>query len=143
MNKVILMGRLTRDPEMRLTPQGTAVAQFTTAVNRRFGKSGEADFINCVAWRQTAEFIGRYFHKGKMIALEGSIQTRTWDGKDGKKQYATEVIADAVYFCEKEKRTSPGDGYQPMPSYDEPQGYKPDNGFEEVDDEASEDDIPF
>lgn len=100
MNKVILMGRLTRDPELSQTPQGTAVARFSIAVNRRFAKEGQqqADFINCTAWRQQAEFICRYFKKGSMIAVVGSIQTRSWDGQDGKKQYATEVVADEVYF---------------------------------------------
>ena len=100
MNKVILMGRLTKDVEMRQTPNGIAVARFTIAVNRRFAKDGgqQADFINCIAWRKTGEFISRYFQKGSMIAVVGSIQTRIWDGNDGKKQYATEVIVDEAYF---------------------------------------------
>lgn len=100
MNKVILMGRLTKDVEMRQTPNGIAVARFTIAVNRRFAKDGgqQADFINCIAWRKTGEFISRYFQKGSMIAVVGSIQTRSWDGNDGKKQYATEVIVDEAYF---------------------------------------------
>ena len=92
MNKVILMGRLTRDVEMRQTPNGVSLARFSIAVNRRFaGKDAQqqADFINCVAWRQTGEFIARYFQKGSMIAVVGSIQSRSWDGQDGKKQYAT------------------------------------------------------
>lgn len=101
MNKVILMGRLTRDVEMRQTPNGVSLARFSIAVNRRFaGKDAQqqADFINCVAWRQTGEFIARYFQKGSMIAVVGSIQSRSWDGNDGKKQYATEVIVDEAYF---------------------------------------------
>lgn len=101
MNKVILMGRLTRDPEMRQTPTGVAVARLTIAVNRRFKNSSggyDADFISCVAWRTTAEFICRYFRKGAMIAVSGSIQTRSWDGQDGKKQYSTEVVIDDAYF---------------------------------------------
>ncbi len=100
MNKAILMGRLTRDPEMRTTPQGVSVCSFSIAVNRRFSKDGQqqADFINCVAWRQQAEFICKYFTKGSMIAVVGSIQTRTWDGQDGKKQYATEVVVDEAHF---------------------------------------------
>lgn len=100
MNKVILMGRLTKDVEMRQTPNGIAVARFTIAVNRRFAKDGgqQADFINCIAWRKTGEFISRYFQKGSMIAVVGSIQTRSWDGNDGKKQYAIEVIVDEAYF---------------------------------------------
>ncbi len=100
MNKAILMGRLTRDPEIRTTDVGTSVCNFSIAVNRRFVKEGQqqADFINCVAWRQQAEFICKYFTKGSMIAVVGTIQTRTWDGQDGKKQYATEVVVDETHF---------------------------------------------
>ena len=100
MNKAILMGRLTADPEIKQTPNGVAVAKFTLAVNRRFAKEGQqqADFINCVAWRNQADFIGKYFRKGNMAAIVGSIQTSSWNGEDGKKRYATEVIADEVYF---------------------------------------------
>ncbi|MGN0162365.1 MAG: single-stranded DNA-binding protein [Candidatus Ornithomonoglobus sp.] len=100
MNKVLLVGRLTADPELRQTPQGTAVTRFTVAVDRRFRREGgqQADFITCVAWRQQAEFVCRYFNKGKLIGVEGSIQTSSWDGKDGKRQYSTEVICDNVEF---------------------------------------------
>lgn len=100
MNKVILMGRLTRDPEMKQTTTGLSVARLTIAVNRRFAKDGQqtADFIGCVAWRQTAEFICKYFRKGSMIAVVGNIQTRSWDGQDGKKQYATDIVIDEAYF---------------------------------------------
>lgn len=100
MNKAILMGRLTADPEIKQTPNGVAVARFTLAVNRRFAKEGQqqADFINCVAWRNQADFISKYFRKGNMIVIAGSIQTSSWNGEDGKKRYATEVIADEVYF---------------------------------------------
>lgn len=101
MNKVILMGRLTKEVEMRQTPNGIAVARFAIAVNRRFKNANgeyDVDFINCIAWRKTGEFISRYFQKGSMIAVVGSIQTRSWDGNDGKKQYATEVIVDEAYF---------------------------------------------
>ena len=111
MNKVILMGRLTRDVEMRQTPNGVSLARFSIAVNRRFaGKDAQqqADFINCVAWRQTGEFIARYFQKGGMIAIVGSIQTRSWDGNDGKKQYATEVIVDEAYFTGSKSENSTG-----------------------------------
>ena len=111
MNKVILMGRLTRDVEMRQTPNGVSLARFSIAVNRRFaGKDAQqqADFINCVAWRQTGEFIARYFQKGSMIAVVGSIQSRNWDGNDGKKQYATEVIVDEAYFTGSKSENSTG-----------------------------------
>ena len=111
MNKVILMGRLTKDVEMRQTPNGVSLARFSIAVTRRFKNSNgeyDADFINCVAWRQTGEFIARYFQKGSMIAIVGSIQTRSWDGNDGKKQYATEVIVDEAYFTGSKSENSTG-----------------------------------
>ncbi len=106
LNKVILMGRFTRDPELRSTPQGISTCAFSIAVDRNFVRPGEerkADFINCVAWRQTAEFISKYFRKGSMVALEGSIQTRSWDDNEGKKRYATEVIVSQVYFAESKR----------------------------------------
>ncbi len=112
LNKVILMGRFTRDPELRSTPQGTSTCSFSIAVDRNFVRPGEerkADFINCVAWRQTAEFISKYFKKGSLVALEGSIQTRSWDDNEGKKRYATEVIVNQVYFAES-KRDSQNSG---------------------------------
>ena len=111
MNKVILMGRLTKDVEMRQTPNGVSLARFSIAVTRRFKNSNgeyDADFINCIAWRQTGEFIARYFQKGSMIAVVGSIQTRSWDGNDGKKQYATEVIVDEAYFTGSKSENSTG-----------------------------------
>lgn len=102
LNKVILGGRLTADVELRQTPQGTSVCQFTIAVNRKTGKDQEqqADFITCVAWRNTAEFISKYFKKGSSICISGSIQTRNWIDNNGQKRYATEVIADEAYFVD-------------------------------------------
>ena len=103
MNKVILMGRLTRDPEVRYTQSNTAVASFSIAVNRRFVKQGEerkADFINIVAWNQTAEFVSKYFKKGQQVGIIGRIQTRNYDDADGKKVYVTEVVAEEVYFAD-------------------------------------------
>lgn len=113
MNKAILMGRLTADPEMRQTPNGITVARFSIAVQRRFAKEGQqqADFINCVAWRQQAEFLCRYFRKGNMVAVVGSIQTSSWDGSDGKKRYSTEVVVDEINFTG--ERTSGGQNQQP------------------------------
>lgn len=165
MNKAILMGRLTRDPEMRQTPNGIPVARFSIAVNRRFAKEGQqnADFIECVAWRQTAEFVCRYFHKGSMIALTGSIQSRSWDGSDGKKRYATEVVADEVYFTgEKASGQQPqsgynsgysnsgfGGGYSQPTQQEAPQTFPGNVGFGDFDSEGfstidgSEDDLPF
>lgn len=106
MNKVILIGRLTKDPEIRYTAgNNTAVCQFTVAVDRRFKSENQptADFIPIVAWRQTAEFVSKYFTKGSRIALVGQIQTRSWDDTEGQKHYVTEVIADNVEFCESKK----------------------------------------
>lgn len=103
MNKAILVGRLTADPELKVTPTGVSVCSFSVAVNRRFANANgerKADFINCVAWRQTAEFICNYFSKGRMIGLVGSIQTRDWTDNEGKKRYATEVVVDEAYFTE-------------------------------------------
>ena len=157
MNRVILMGRLTRDPELSQTPQGTAVARFSIAVNRRFAKEGQqqADFINCVAWRQQAEFVCKYFRKGSMIATIGSIQTRSWDGQDGKKQYATEVIVDEVYFTgsKSESGTSGADsgfggGFTPAPAQERPVQSQDDfNPFGDADfmamGDGADDDLPF
>lgn len=130
MNKVILMGRLTKEPELKQTPNQVSVIRFSLAVNRRFVKEGqqEVDFINCVAWRQTAEFISRYFHKGSMIAVAGSIQTRSWEGQDGKRQYATEVLADEVYFTGEKKLEN-----QSQPQADIFTGFAP----------ADDEDLPF
>lgn len=104
MNKVILLGRMTKDVEMRHTQNDKAVCSFTVAVNRRTkGSSGkqETDFINCVAWDKLAEFISKYFRKGDAIALIGRLQTRAWEDKDGKKHYVTEINVDEVYFARK------------------------------------------
>ena len=103
LNSVNLIGRFTRDPELRSTPNGVSTCSFTIAVDRNFVRQGEerkADFINCVAWRQTAELISRFFKKGNLIALEGSIQTRNWDDNEGKRHYATEVVVDRIHFVE-------------------------------------------
>ena len=102
LNRVILMGRLTADPELRKTASDLSVTSFTLAVDRNYGKGADrqTDFINCVAWRQTAEFISRYFQKGRMIALEGSLQTRNYEDKTGAKRTAYEVIVDQAYFAD-------------------------------------------
>ncbi len=106
LNKAILMGRFTRDPELRSTPQGVSTCSFSLAVDRNFVRQGEerkADFISCVAWRQTAEFVSKYFKKGNLVAVEGSIQSRTWDDAEGKRHYATEVLVNQVYFVESKR----------------------------------------
>ena len=107
MNKVILLGRLTKDPEVRYTQNNILVASFTLAVNKRFAKEGErrSDFINIVAWNKTGEFASKYFQKGQQVGVIGRLQTRNWDDQDGKKHYVTEVIAEEVYFADSKKET--------------------------------------
>lgn len=102
-NKAILMGRLTRDPELRHTGTGTPVCSFSIAIDNGYGENRQTDFINCVAWNKTAEFVSNYFQKGRMIIVIGRIQTRTWEGQDGKKNYATEVVASEVSFGESKR----------------------------------------
>lgn len=113
LNRVILMGRITQDLELKQTTGGSAVLQFNIAVERSFVKQGEerqADFITCVAWRQQAEFISKYFAKGRMIAIEGNLRTRTYDDKNGTKHYVTEVYVDSVSFTGEPKQD--GGNYQ-------------------------------
>jgi len=102
MNKCILMGRLTKEPELKYTTTNMAVCNFTLAVNRRFAKEGQqtTDFVNIITWNKTAEFCSKWFKKGQQVAVIGSIQTHTWDDKEGKKHYATDVVADEAYFAE-------------------------------------------
>lgn len=102
MNKTILIGRLTKDPELRYTPNGIAVANFTIAVNRPFAKEGDqqADFINCVVWRRLAENLANYQRKGNQIAVEGRIQTRSYENQEGKRVYVTEVVADNIQYLD-------------------------------------------
>lgn len=109
-NKAILMGRLTRDPELRHTGSGTAVCSFSIAIDNGYGDNRQTDFINCVAWNKTAEFVEKYFTKGRMIIVVGRISTRTWEGQDGKKNYVTEVVASEVSFGES-KRAADDNGY--------------------------------
>ena len=119
MNKVILIGRLARDPEMRTTATGTNVTRFTVAVSRPFtGAGGDrgADFISCIAWRRQAENIAKYCTKGSQIAVEGRIQTGSYDGQDGSKRYVTEVIADNVEFMSS-SRNNPNSGQTPVSAY--------------------------
>lgn len=128
-NRAILIGRLCNDPEMRTTPNGINVATFRIAVDRP-GKEKKADFITIVAWRQAAEFVCRYFSKGKAIGVEGSIQTRDYTDKEGNKRTAFEVVTDRVFFVEnKREGNSQPDAV-----------YTPDNAFQVVDDDS---DLPF
>ena len=114
LNHITIMGRLTRDPELRRTGSGIAVASFTVAVDRDFGSRDggerETDFIDCVAWRQTGEFVSKYFTKGSMIVVSGRLQIRNWNDKDGNKRRSAEVVADNCYFGES-KRADSGSSY--------------------------------
>ena len=114
LNHIVIMGRLTRDPELRRTGSGVAVASFTVAVDRDFGKNKngekETDFIDCVAWRQTGEFVSKYFTKGRMAVVSGRLQIRNWTDKDGNKRRSAEVVADNCYFGES-NRNSEGNAY--------------------------------
>ena len=110
LNKIIIMGRLTRDPELRRTGSGLAVCNFSVAVDRDFAsQSGEkeTDFIDCVAWRQTGEFISKYFTKGRMIAVEGRLEIRSWTDKDGNKRRTAEIAVNNAYFAESKKDAAP------------------------------------
>jgi single-strand DNA-binding protein len=131
LNRAILMGRLVADPELRNTPSGVAVVQFRLAVDRDYtpkGQEKQTDFINIVAWRNTAEFIAKYFEKGQLIALAGSIQTRSYTDNQGNKRSVTEVIANQAYFC-----GGKNDNKKEKPSFDE-------NDFEEINTDY---DLPF
>lgn len=115
-NKAIIMGRLTRDPELRHTGSGTPVCSFTVAVDNGYGENRQADFINCVAWNKTAEFVSKYFTKGRIIIVIGRIATRTWEGQDGKKNYVTEVVANEVSFGESKRSQESGGYTAPAPA---------------------------
>ena len=145
MNNVSLIGRLAADPEMRTTQSGISTCSFRIDVQRRFkNQQGQydADFISCVAWRQTAEFIGKYFSKGSGIALTGSIQTRSYDGQDGRKHYVTEVVADNVEFPPKPAGSGQHEPYGDAGAQDEAKLGPPDkDGFREV--EGEDDELPF
>lgn len=142
-NSVVIMGRLTFDPELRTTPNGISVVRFQVACERNFQRSGEerkADFIDVTAWRQTAEFISRYFHKGSMIAVEGSIQTENFTDQNGNKRKSVQVVANNVSFCgsKAESGTNSNPAYsQPAPSY----ASADNSDFEEIVDD--DDDLPF
>lgn len=143
LNRIILMGRLTRDPELRRTQNGTAVTSFSIAVDRDFKNkdTGEksTDFIDIVAWRQTAEFVCDYFSKGRMAVVEGRLQIRDWTGKDGNKRRSAEVLADNIYFGDS-KRDANGD-YSAPQSYNYGGNDSSSQSFSEVDDDEGE--LPF
>ena len=149
MNKVILMGRLTADPELKTTPSGISVTSFSIAVDRNYVKQGEerqTDFINIVCWRQRAEFVCKYFTKGQLIALDGSIQTRQYQDKNGNNRTAFEVVADNVYFTGDRRNSGAaqgGDFAQPsVPAEAPASAYTSGTtvSFEEI---SLDDDLPF
>ena len=153
LNHIVLMGRLTRDPELRRTGSGTPVASFTIAVDRDYGNQEtgqkETDFIEIVAWRNTAEFVFKYFTKGRMAVVDGRLQIRNWQDKNGNKRKSAEVIADHVYFGDSKKEGAPaGDpgGYgqsygQQQPSYGAPSyDYGPQADYPVMDDDSE---LPF
>ena len=110
LNKAILMGRLTADPELRHTQSNIPVTSFTLAVDRSFGKEKQTDFLDIVAWRNTAEFVSKWFRKGMLVAVSGRMQTRTWEDKQGNKRKTVEVVADEVFFTEGKKREQEEEG---------------------------------
>ena len=143
-NIVILTGRLTSDVELKTTPNGVSVCSFSIAVERRHkqGEDRQADFINIVAWRNSAEFVSKYFHKGSMIGIEGAIQTRRYQDKDGNNRTAFEVVANNVHFVESKKSQGSTEGNSiPVPENDLlPELADRLSGFEEV---SGNDDLPF
>ena len=143
LNCAVIMGRLTADPELRQTPSGVSVTRFTVAVDRGYVKAGEerkADFINVVAWRQTAEFVSRYFQKGSMIAVQGSIQTGSYE-KDGVKRYTVEISADNVSFCGSKSETGTNGASSTTASTAAPSFSN--GGLDDFAAMADDDDLPF
>ena len=146
MNKLTIIGNLTRDPESRTTPNGNNVCTFTVAVNRRRSQNSnqpEADFFNVTAWRERAEFVAKYFRKGSAVCVVGSIQNRTWTDQQGVKRYMTDIVADEVNFVESRSSSDSYSGQQepyaaPTPAYSSPAASAP--KFEEI---KTDDDLPF
>lgn len=159
MNKVILIGRLARDPEMRTTGGGISVTRFTVAVSRPFnpqnGGQPQTDFIGCIAWRRQAENVAKYCSKGSQVAVEGRIQTGSYDGQDGQKRYTTDIVADSITFLgsrgqsDNNSMENNNSYSQPMPSYNEPQTMETtdvsEDPFKDFGEEIalSDDDLPF
>ncbi len=152
LNKVILAGRLTADPELKQTTSNVSVLRFTLAVNRRFSRNAngeqneqQTDFISMVAWRQTAEFISKYFRKGSALCVTGSIQTRRWQDQQGQTRYGTDVVVDEAMFVDSRNESGNAQGYVPeaynnaaAPAFSSSQGATP--NFEELN---TDDDLPF
>ena len=149
LNHIIIMGRLTRDPELRRTGSGVAVASFTVAVDRDFGSreggEKETDFIDCVAWRQTGEFVSKYFTKGRMAVVSGRLQIRNWTDKEGNKRRTAEIVADNVYFGDSKRDGDSGNAYSAAPAAPAFGGYSapaaPASDFAMLDDNDAQ--LPF
>lgn len=148
-NNVVLVGRLTRDPELRKTQSGTSVLSFTCAVNRKFQSQDQtADFINCVAWNQTADFLARYATKGALVGVEGRIQTRNYEDKTGNRVYVTEVVCDSVQLLEsraeaQRRQSNEGQGVSQGGYYEDNSTVDIEEEFGEVTLDISSDDTPF
>ena len=145
LNHIVLMGRLTRDPELRRTGSGVAVASFTLAVDRDYAAQGaekETDFVDIVAWRNTAEFVSKYFAKGRMAVVTGRLQIRNWQDKEGNKRRSAEIVADNVYFGDSKRDGASGGDYappaygSPASTYSAPAG----GGFAEIEEDGE---LPF
>lgn len=146
MNRTILVGRLTRDPDLRYTPNGVAVANFNLAVNRPFKSQDgeqEADFINCVTWRKQAENLANYMKKGSMIGIDGRVQTRSYEGQDGKVVYVTEVLAESIQFLESRGQQNQQQNQQPQQQNN--QNQQQGNSYEQAGQQINiqDDDLPF
>jgi single-strand DNA-binding protein len=153
MNKVILIGRLTKDPELRKTPTDVSVCQFTIAVNRAFQQQNgerQADFINCIAWRNQAENLAKYIKKGGQVAVDGSIQTRSYDDQNGVRRFVTEVVCNQITFLES-KKSDTGYGYNDLSQLEVPPMRENNNSFSQESPfgdiksnfDISSDDLPF
>ena len=138
-NKVILMGRLTSDPELKQSQNGVSVTSFNIAVDRKYGEEKQADFFTIKAWRSTAEFICKYFNKGSAILVVGELQNRSWTDKEGNKRYATEVVASEACFCES-KKNSEGNSYSDNQGGSQVKFEAPTPNFEAI---SPDDDLPF
>lgn len=146
LNHITIMGRLTRDPELRYTQSQTPVASFSLAVDRDFGsKDGgekQTDFIDCVAWRQTAEFVNKYFTKGRMAVVSGRLQIRDWTDREGGKRRSAEIVADNVYFGDSKRDSDSGRDSYSAGRYEAPKSPAPsgDDGFKDLGDDGE---LPF
>ncbi len=146
-NRVVLVGRLTKDPELKKTQTGKSLVNFTVAVNRRYGQQEQTDFINCVTWEKSAEYLSQYAKKGAMISVEGRISSRSYDDNSGKKVYVTEVVSENVQLLESRSSSAQRPASN---SFDSTAGYQPDNNNFNDDDfstgptlDISSDDLPF